>query len=182
MVSAIVVNWNGKAYLPECLDALLAQDPPVAEVILVDNHSDDGSRELVAGRYPKVRVIDTGRNAGPCHARNVGVAAAGAELCLVLDNDVVLQPGALRALRACLESDGRAAMVQARSVCGDDPTVVHYDGGDLHFLGTLVLRNWYRPLRDADRPTGPVGGFASCSGRYQLCSTSVPRKCRSPPS
>ena len=157
MVSAIVVNWNGRAYLPECIDALLAQVPPPAEVIVVDNHSDDGSRELVAERYPRVRVIDTGRNAGPCHARNVGIAAAQHELCLCIDNDVVLHPGALAALLAEMEHDPRAAMVQARSLCGDDPTVVHYDGGELHFLGTLVLHNWYRPLAAATRPAGPVG-------------------------
>ncbi|HEX5052801.1 MAG TPA: glycosyltransferase family 2 protein [Planctomycetota bacterium] len=157
MVSAIVVNWNGRAYLPECLDALLAQDPAPAEVLVVDNHSDDGSRELVAERYPSVRVIDTGRNAGPCHARNVGMAAARFELCLLLDNDVVLHRGALRALLEQMQADPHAAMVQARSLCGDDPQVVHYDGGDLHFLGTLVLRNWYRPLARAVDPQGPVG-------------------------
>ncbi|MBL8749618.1 MAG: glycosyltransferase family 2 protein [Planctomycetes bacterium] len=157
MVSAIVVNWNGRHYLPDCLDALLAQVPLPSEVIVVDNHSDDGSRELVAANYPTVRVVDTGRNAGPCHARNVGVAAARDDLCLLVDNDVVLHPGALRALCDELAADPRAAMVQARSVCGDDPSVVHYDGGDLHFLGTLVLRNWYRPLAEAAPPAGPIG-------------------------
>jgi GT2 family glycosyltransferase len=157
VVSAIVVNWNGKDYLPACLDALFAQDPPPAEILVVDNHSTDGSRELVASRYPTVRVIDTGRNAGPCHARNVGAAAAAHELCLFVDNDVVLHQGALRELLACLAADPRAAMVQARSLCGDDASVVHYDGGDLHFLGTLVLRNWYQPLRAAIDPEGPVG-------------------------
>ncbi len=157
MLSAIVVNWNGKDYLPGCLQALLAQEPPPDEVLVVDNHSDDGSRELLAQRFPGVRVIDTGRNAGPCHARNVGVAAARHGLCLLLDNDVVLQPGALRALCAQLAADPRAAMVQARSLCGDDPGVVHYDGGDLHFLGTLVLHNWYVPLAEARRPAGPIG-------------------------
>ncbi len=157
MVSAIVVNWNGRDYLPRCLTALLAQQPPPDEVLLVDNHSTDGSRELVAERFPSVRVLDTGRNAGPCHARNVGVAAARDELCLLLDNDVVLQPGALAALLDAAAGDRRAAMLQARSVCGDDPTIVHYDGGDLHFLGTLVLHNWYRPLAAANDPDGPVG-------------------------
>ena len=157
VVSAIVVNWNGQAYLPACLDALLGQEPPPAEVIVVDNHSDDGSRELVLSRYPNVRLIDTGRNAGPCHARNVGVAAATGDLCLLLDNDVVLHPGALRALGETLASDPRTAVVQARSLCGDDPAVVHYDGGDLHFLGTLVLHNWYRRRSEAKDPTGPIG-------------------------
>ena len=157
MVSAIVVNWNGQDYLPACLDALLAQVPPPREVLVVDNHSTDGSRELLAARYPGVRVIDTGRNAGPCHARNVGARAASDEELLFLDNDVVLHPGALQALQQCLAADPRAAMVQARSLCGDDPQIVHYDGGDLHFLGTLVLRNWYRPRAEAVDPEGPVG-------------------------
>ncbi|MCA8949043.1 MAG: glycosyltransferase family 2 protein [Planctomycetes bacterium] len=157
MISAIVVNWNGRDYLPGCLDALLAQDPPPAEILLVDNHSDDGSRELVAARYPSVRVIDTGRNGGPCLARNVGVNAAQHELCLLIDNDVILHPGALAELTGCLAGDPRCAMVQARSVCGDDESVVHYDGGDLHFLGTLILHNWYRPLGQAKVPDGPVG-------------------------
>ena len=157
MVCAIVINWNGQDYLPECLDALLAQDPPPAEVIVVDNHSDDASRSVVAERFPGVGLIDTGFNGGPCHARNVGAKAAGHERLLFVDNDVVLQPGALAALTACMDQDESIAMVQARSVCGDDDSVVHYDGGDLHFLGTLVLRNWYRPLAEADHPDGPIG-------------------------
>ena len=157
MLTAIVVNWNGQDYLPDCLDALLAQEPAPAEVIVVDNHSQDGSRELVAERYPEVRVVDTGVNAGPCHARNVGAEHARHERLLFLDNDVVLHEGAIAALCRCMDEDDGVAMVQARSVCGDDPAVVHYDGGDLHFLGTLVLRNWYRPLVDAAAPDGPVG-------------------------
>jgi GT2 family glycosyltransferase len=168
--SAIVVNWNGKAYLPACLDALLAQQPAPAEVLVVDNHSDDGSRELVAARYPQVRLLDTGWNGGPCHARNVGAAAAGHELCLFVDNDVVLQPGAVAALLDCLAKDPRTAMAQARSVCGDDPDIVHYDGGDLHFLGTLVLHNWYRPRAEATVPAGPIGAaIALCF----LCRRSI---------
>ena len=157
MISAIVVNWNGRTYLPDCLTALLAQDPPPDEVIVVDNHSDDGSREWLAAHHPGVRVIDTGSNLGPCRARNVGVAAARFDTCLLLDNDVVLHAGALRALHSCLEREPRAAMVQARSVCGDDPQRVHYDGADLHFLGVLVLHNWFRPLPESPWPTGPIG-------------------------
>jgi GT2 family glycosyltransferase len=136
---------------------LLAQEPPPAEILVVDNHSDDGSREWVTAQHPGVRVLDTGGNRGPCHARNVGVAAAGHELCLLLDNDVVLHPGALRAMQQALLGEPRAAMVQARSLCGDDATRVHYDGADLHFLGTLVLHNWYRPLHESPWPAGPVG-------------------------
>ena len=157
MISAIVVNWNGREYLTRCLDALLRQTPAPDEVLLIDNHSTDESREFVVANYPTVRVIDTGRNGGPCFARNIGVAKARHEICLLIDNDVVLHPGALATMRAQLDADPSAAMVQARSLCGDDESVVHYDGGELHFLGTLVLHNWYRPIADATVPEGPVG-------------------------
>lgn len=157
VVSAVVVNWNGQEYLPACLEALFSQVPAPEEVIVVDNHSGDGSRELVAERFPQARLIDTGRNGGPCLARNVGAREARSQRVLFVDNDVVLHPGALAALVAEMDRDPRCAMVQARSLCGDDPEVVHYDGGDLHFLGTLVLRNWYRPRREAVDPDGPIG-------------------------
>ncbi len=163
MLSAVVVNWNGAHYLRSCLDSLLAQEPAPDEVLLIDNHSDDESRDLVASEYPSVRVIDTGSNRGPAHARNAGVEAAEHELILLLDNDVVMAPGSLARLVEVLAADPRGGMVQARSVCGDATDVVHYDGAEIHFVGTLVLRNWFTPLAEATDPTGPVGaGIALC--------------------
>jgi hypothetical protein len=172
VLSAIIVNWNGRAYLDRCLRALLGQVPAPDEVLLVDNHSDDGSREFVAANFPSVRVLDTGRNGGPCHARNAGAAAARGERLLFLDNDVVLRPGAIAALLAAADADPMIAMVQARSVCGDDESVVHYDGGDLHYLGTLVLHHWYRPLAQVERGSREVGAaialcFLTDRARYQ---------------
>jgi GT2 family glycosyltransferase len=169
LISAVVVNWNGARWLPRCLDALLSQDPPPAEVILVDNHSEDGSRELVAERYPGVQVVDTGSNRGPCAARNLGVQRARNELCLLLDNDVVLHPGALSRMQQTL-ADPQTAVVQARSLCGDREGVVHYDSADLHFLGMLVLHNWFQPLATATVPAGPVG---ACVALCILCRKGV---------
>lgn len=163
VISAIVINWNGRDYLEGCLQALIEQVPPPEEVLLVDNHSDDGSREFVAERFPEVKILDTGSNHGPARARNLGVQAAGHEFCLLLDNDVVLQPGALAEMRRVLGSDDRLGMVQARSLLADQPEVVHYDGADLHFLGILVLHNWYRPLVEVEPGDRSLGaGVALC--------------------
>jgi GT2 family glycosyltransferase len=159
VISAVVINWNGVDHLPRCLDALLAQQPPPDEVLLVDNHSDDGSRALVAERYPGVRIVDTGANLGPAQARNVGVDAAHHELCLLIDNDVELLPGTLASLVEELEKDHETAVVQARSVCGDARETVHYDWCEIHVLGLLVLHNWFRPLASATPPPARVGSF-----------------------
>lgn len=161
MITAVVVNWNGKHYLEECLQALLRQDPAPAEVLLVDNHSTDGSREFVAERFPNVRVLDTGDNRGPCVARNVGLAAARHDTVLLLDNDVVLLPGALASLQRRLAVEPGAAVVQARSVCADEPDVLHYDAADLHYLGTLVLHGWFGKVAEARTEAAPVGAFVA---------------------
>ena len=107
MITAVVVNWNGVHYLEECLQSILEQDPPPAEVLLADNHSDDGSREFVAERFPSVRIVDTGDNQGPGKARNAGVENASHDRVLLVDNDVILEPGALRSLVATFDAPSR---------------------------------------------------------------------------
>ncbi|MCC6784094.1 MAG: glycosyltransferase family 2 protein [Planctomycetes bacterium] len=161
MISAVVVNWNGRGYLDACLRALLAQTPPPDEVILVDNHSDDGSREFVAAQFPAVCIVDTGANLGAAGARNVGIARARGERVLCLDNDVELAPGALRALVTAMDDDPRCALVQVRSVVKDRPELLHYDAADLHYLGTLVLHGFFQPRATAPRWPAPVGAFVA---------------------
>ncbi|MBI5850560.1 MAG: glycosyltransferase family 2 protein [Planctomycetes bacterium] len=161
MITAVVVNWNGRGYLEACLRALFAQAPPPGEVIVVDNHSDDGSREMVASAFPAARVIDTGANLGAAAARNRGLEAARGEFVLFLDNDVELELGALAALERTLAADPRCALVQARSVVKDQPDLCHYDAADLHYLGTLVLHGFYAPRATADAHMAPVGAFVA---------------------
>jgi GT2 family glycosyltransferase len=147
-VTAVVVNWNGERYLAPCLEALRALD--LAEVLVVDNDSSDGSLELIATRFPEVRVVQVGENAGPARARNLGLEAARTAWVLALDNDVVVPPDLLDPLRAAAASRPGVAVVQPRSVFADDPGRVHYDGGLLHYAGVISLRNWYRPLDEAE--------------------------------
>ncbi len=161
VISAVVINWNGRECLEACIGSVLGQDPAPDEVLLVDNHSADGSRELVADKFPEIRVIDTGYNAGPALARNIGVEQAQGERVLLVDHDVVLRPGVLGRLGETMDRHPDAACVQARSLCADRPDIVHYDASDVHYLGLLVLHNWFRPLAEAEDPSGPMGGLVA---------------------
>jgi hypothetical protein len=149
-VSVVVVNWNGAAYLDECLAAVRALDGAVGEVLVVDNASTDGSRELVRERFPEARLITLAANDGPCPARNAGLSAAANRWVLALDNDAVVQPDTLAKLCAALAADPRIAIAQPRSVFHSDPARVHYDGGAFHYAGLIALRNFYRPLALAE--------------------------------
>ena len=148
-VSAVICNYNGERYLAECLDSVLAQED-LDEVIVVDDASTDGSLALLAERYPDVRVVRLGRNAGPCAARNAGMRAARHRFVLAVDNDAVLRPDVLARLRAALEERRDCAVAQVRSVIFDEPDRVHYDSGWFHYVGLLSLRNFYRPLSEAE--------------------------------
>jgi len=143
----VVCNYNGEAYLAACLESVLAQAPD--EVIVVDDASTDGSLALLAERFPAVTVLRLAENRGPCAARNAGMRAARHPWVLAVDNDAVLEPGALARLRAALEEHPDACLAQPRSVLHDQPDVVHYDGGSFHYLGLISLRNFYTPLARA---------------------------------
>ena len=74
VVSVVVVNWNGKHLLGECLDSLVGQqDVQDVEIILVDNGSRDGSAEFVRERYGSVKVISLPQNIGFAGGNNAGI-------------------------------------------------------------------------------------------------------------
>ena len=85
-----IANWNGIAYIGRCLDALFAQTHPPAEVVVVDNGSTDGSRELIRERYPGVRLIERPVNEGVCRGYNLAVQHTRSPYVLILNTDVFL--------------------------------------------------------------------------------------------
>jgi GT2 family glycosyltransferase len=163
-VSAVVCNFNGEQYLPGCLDALLAQDEPPDEIIVVDNGSTDGSVRVIVERYPRVKLVALPYNGGPCVARNAGMRAARNRLVLAVDNDAVPRPDVLGRLRAALVACPGAVAAQPRSVFASETTRVHYDGGRFHYAGLYSLRNFCAPLADAEgEGVLPVDGLIAIS-------------------
>jgi len=113
-VSVIVLNWNGRNYLPECLDSLAAQTLRDFEVVLVENGSSDGSAQLVRDRYPWVRLIELPENVGFAAGNNRGLEAATGEYIVALNNDTSVSPDFLAELLAVAQSDPSAGMVAAK--------------------------------------------------------------------
>lgn len=140
-VVAVVVNWNGGAENLRCLDALLAERPSIAHVLLVDNASSDGSRELVARRCPEVEIVDSGSNLGYAGGNNLGLRRAlelGAEAVLVVNNDVVVERGSVARLAGALEESRDVGIVGPRVVFRDDPARLWAAGGVLTWRQNLT--------------------------------------------
>jgi GT2 family glycosyltransferase len=89
-VSVIIVNWNGKQHLEECLDSLSKQTFKAFETILVDNGSSDGSIEFVETNFPVIKIIRLDKNEGFCRGNNIGLQHARSDFIALLNNDTLV--------------------------------------------------------------------------------------------
>lgn len=90
LVSAIVVNYNGKKFLKECIESLSNQTYQPIEIILVDNASTDGSTELINKLFPSVNIIKLNANKGFTGGNIEGLKHVKGEYIFLVNNDVVL--------------------------------------------------------------------------------------------
>src|SRR3989338_4360117 len=97
-VSVIVTTWNSSRWIQACLESLKRQEGISFEMVLVDNGSTDGTKELVLRLVPNAHFLFLSANAGPAKARNLAMAQAIGRYILTLDSDVVLEPAFLRNL------------------------------------------------------------------------------------
>jgi N-acetylglucosaminyl-diphospho-decaprenol L-rhamnosyltransferase len=121
-LSYCVVNTNGREALLSCLESIAATHPREleAEILVLDNASDDGSAEAArewiaraAGIGADARLIEAERRTGKAANDSRLLAEARGELCLLLNEDTELRPGAAAALVEALRADSRAAVAGA---------------------------------------------------------------------
>lgn len=87
LISIIIVNWNGKKWLKDCLSSLENQTYKEFETIFVDNASKDDSVSFVQKEFPKVKIIQNKTNRGFAGGNNDGLALARGKYVLLLNND-----------------------------------------------------------------------------------------------
>ncbi|MFP5318300.1 MAG: glycosyltransferase family 2 protein [Acidimicrobiia bacterium] len=160
-VAAVVVNYKAREALLRCVQSLRTEG--VRTIVVVDNDSQDGSAGAVAAADPDARYLQTGANLGYGTAANRGVAAVAQPYVLILNPDIEVEPGAVKALVAALDREPGLAAVGPRV---EEPDGSVYPSGrpfpDLvvaaghAFLGYALPRNRftraYRML-DWDRTT-----------------------------
>jgi len=116
-LDVVIVAYNARNDLDACLRSL-HEAPPARPhtIVVVDNASQDGAPDLVASRWPGVRLLRQSVNLGFARANNVGIRATGSDLVLLLNSDTLVPRGALDALVAALEATPAAAVAGPRLV------------------------------------------------------------------
>lgn len=107
-LSIVIVNWNTRQLLRDCLEALQA-DPASSqwEVLVVDNASADGSAAMVKSVFPQVQLLASPENLGFSRANNLALEKAKGEYLLLLNSDTRVEKGALEALVGFMEGQPR---------------------------------------------------------------------------
>lgn len=165
LVSVIVVNWNGAQHLDACFSSLLASRYPAGrlELICVDNGSTDGSRELMASRFPTVTLVALDENRGFTGGNNAGVALARGDVLAFFNNDMRVDPDAIGRLVGAMDATDPCTAAR----------VLSWDGRRSDFVrGTISFeaRGFQEHYGDAVRPELSAAGesFFPNGGAFAL--------------
>ena len=111
-VSILIVSWNCKSLLGNCLDSLREQVPEhTKQIVVVDNASSDGTSEFVRLNFPDVEFLETGANIGFARGNNVGLAACRGEYVCLINPDVVAERGCIARMLCYMNEHEDVGMV-----------------------------------------------------------------------
>ena len=96
-VSIVIVNWNTRDLLKQCLQSVFAETRDVSfEIIVVDNASTDGSQSMIRAEFPQITLVENSINRGFAAANNEGFCEAHGRYVLLLNSDTLIQKGAIQ--------------------------------------------------------------------------------------
>jgi hypothetical protein len=132
-VVAVVLNFNGERFLPDCLDSLHTQTYHGLHVVVVDNASTDGSVELIKKNYDWCTLIVNDSNLLFAGGNNVGIRYAMEKLAsdyvLLLNNDIKCEETMVERLVAAAEDDDLAGMTGPKIYYWEQPDLIWSAGG-----------------------------------------------------
>jgi len=122
-LSVIIVNWNARRVLRDCLNSIVRVPRPISlELIVIDNGSADGSCEMIARDFPRIRLIANKTNRGFAAANNQGIRLARAPYVLLLNPDTIVLDDALEQTLAYARAHPDIAVLGCQVLEG--PTII----------------------------------------------------------
>jgi GT2 family glycosyltransferase len=144
-LAIIIVSANDGRWLEPCLTTVLSHAGTASlEIVVVDNESSDGTRELVESRFPQVRVIGS-ENRGFGHGNNRGLEATSARYALFLNPDTEVIEGTFGELVALLDERPDVGLVGARQITPDGvlfPTIRRFPSAGRALGEALASERW----------------------------------------
>ncbi len=160
-IHIIIVNWNGKSLLTECLVGINRQTYKKFSITVVDNGSNDGSVDYIKCNFPNVNIIGLTKNFGFSTANNIALKNVQTEFVALLNNDAVPHPEWLENNVTALEENSEAGFVASKMLFYDDPKTIDRVGDAYTKAGTASLRGRGKL---SDQYKNPEWIFGACAG------------------
>jgi GT2 family glycosyltransferase len=147
-LAIVIVSTNEARWLEPCLRTVCAGFGGASvDVVVVDNESSDGTRELVESRFPEARVVDSA-NHGFSHANNRGAATCDARYVLFLNPDTEIVSGSFGELVAAMDARPGVGLIGVKQLTGDGelwPTIRYFPSVSRAWGEAFASERW--PLR-----------------------------------
>ncbi len=140
-----VINYNGARFLGELLGSLETQTVRPDEILFIDNCSTDESVDYIRSRHTGVKLLPQATNLGFAKAGNLAARSTGCRYLALLNADMRLDPGWLRALIGRAEQDTAIAAVASKLRLYSDPQKLNGVGGSMNYIGYTWDRGMFEP-------------------------------------
>jgi len=134
--AVVILNFNGKEWLRKFLPSVI-QFSSSAKIIVADNHSTDGSAEIISTEFPQVELIRIAENLGFCGGYNYALRQVDATYYVLLNSDVEVTEGWLEPMISLLERDPSIAAVQPKILSQSHKENFEYAGAGGGFIDAL---------------------------------------------
>ena len=119
-LSVIIVSYKVKFYLEQCLLAVKKATAGIeSEIYVVDNHSNDGSVEFIAERFPDINLISSNHNNGFSHANNIAIRQCSGEYVLLLNPDTIVGERSIKEVLKFMDAHPKAGGVGVKMLNAD---------------------------------------------------------------
>lgn len=127
-ISIIIVNYKVKDYIIPCIDSIYQtiNDQISFEIIVVDNHSNDGSVEAIQDLFPKVIQLHNNQNKGFSKGVNQGASQANGEFIFILNPDTIIGEKCVESLIKIIQNDSKIGAIGPRMVSEHGHTQLSY--------------------------------------------------------
>ncbi len=153
--AVVILNWNGERHLREFLPSVVEHTPcEVADIVVADNGSTDGSLELLRSQFADVKVIILGQNYGFARGYNEALSELHHKYFILLNSDVKVSEGWIEPLIAELRDDESVGAVAPKLLSYSEPTQFEYagaSGGYIDILGYPFCRGRMLNHTEEDR-------------------------------
>ena len=161
-ISVIILNWNGKQFLEDCLRAMRRQTLRDFETIVVDNGSSDGSVEYIRTHFSEMTLVSLPENLGFTGGNIAGYAKASGNMVVLLNNDTEAHPSWLEEIHAASQAYPHAGSFASKMMYFDERGRVENCGFELGPMGVTV--DLGRDELDGPEWSQPRKVFGACGG------------------